>query len=216
MRNKKEKRFNFTYILYCSETKLFKIGGTNSPLHRFSQLCSDTIQPIYLINKDLEGKLHKKYAKERTTHPGKYTEGKTEYFKHGGAFKKMADKLLTLPILPYITPHKLATLLDIDISHEAQLNLHLDNDKLYNFRIGYGILELLGLVPNSNKMTKNGRFYGHVFLFDGKVAISPKLTLRLQDFKFIVRLKHEIGERKGFKRSNVYENLYIAKKNIKN
>ena len=205
------KNHAFTYVLYDSKYDLYKIGKSGSILYRWNQLCSDTIQPVYLLDRDIESKMHKRYAAQRVTHPEKFREAKTEYFKVGGVFRKTAEKLKTLSPLPYINPHRIGKELDVDISYEAELALHLEFDKLFNFKIGFGILAAFNIIPNSNKITKKGRFYGDVFLFDGKVAISPKLFEELKKYKYKIRVKHEIAGKKGFIRSNMCDDFYITR-----
>jgi len=94
----------YTYILKDEKLCLYKIGRTTDPIKRFKDTCiRGRITPFYLVAKDRELELHKKFKKLRVTHP-ENIEGRTEYFKRGGVFTTTADWIDKRKELPYLSP----------------------------------------------------------------------------------------------------------------
>ena len=174
----------YCYILHDTEYDLFKIGKSVTPISRITTLCSDTTVPKYLIHRDMERKLHIKYAAQRVNHPLK-VGGRTEYFKPEGEFKALADKLRECDILPYINPSDLVSKLQIKESLEAGMHLILSEDSYkIEFNIGIAILRLFGYLPCNSIEQENKRLIGDILMIKNAIAVSPKIVEHLQKYSF--------------------------------
>jgi len=103
MANKKKM---FTYILKDKELDIYKIGKTTDPSVRFKNLCTrGEVYPIAIIDEDVEKALHTMYNDNRIGTNAKATSGVTEWFKRGGKFDELLEKIDDGEEVPYITPH---------------------------------------------------------------------------------------------------------------
>lgn len=136
-----------TYILYDSLRDLYKIGKTGNLESRLKKLCIDGVVPYTVFEGDIEDKLHKQFAQQRTKHPF-FNDGYTEWFINGGKFKEYIQKVKPKEV-PYNTPH------DIYEALEESGNLHYDTvatskvireKDYYKFTVGRKILVLLGYI----------------------------------------------------------------------
>jgi hypothetical protein len=98
----------YTYVLKDIKKNIYKIGKTADPHARFKSLCKKgRVMPIALVNKDIEGVLHKEYADNRIFNEEYKMNGATEWFKPGGKFDKFIETVDKGKFLPYITLHSM-------------------------------------------------------------------------------------------------------------
>lgn len=166
----------YTYVLKDLVEDLYKIGRTTQPQKRFAKLCElGKVEPLMLIEGDIEKQLHKQFADVRTNHPDTGKAGFTEYFKTGGVLGKFVERNVGGEV-PFISPAYIAKTM------RAEKNMRImdmgslwkiDNSRYGNYRLGLGVLHILGLIEYEQygvRVLAPGVSY-----MDGKVVVTKSV-----------------------------------------
>lgn len=183
------KKAVYTYILKDLKLKIYKIGRTSSPHSRFQDLCiRGRIEPIALLKKDIELKLHQDFSDFRIDHPDKIvTSGRTEWFKGGGIFKDFTDKIDTGKSFPIISPHRMSEewVEDDKIYVDINTRWDMDADVLAYHKLGLTILYKAGYFSIKGPLYTTEKKKRDIFIIDRKISLSEKVMEEILSIYYI-------------------------------
>lgn len=185
----------YTYILKDIKLGIYKIGRSNDPHNRFRSLCiRGRVVPIALVNNDIEKKLHKEFAENRTTHNDFIGNGSTEWFKRGGKFNKFIDTVEKEYSLPYITLHSfIEELLSDNIMtiSDASTTWEISNMVYAYHTIGARLLYMVGKLGMVGEKIVDKNILG-ISIIRGKIALSEGLIEEIKkNYTFFIAADYD-------------------------